>query len=481
LFLPTILVATFMSQFDFFVVNVAAPSIRSELHASAAGLQLIVAAYAFGYAGALVLGGRLGDLFGYRRLFTAGMTGFTAASVSCAASGSTAVLVASRLGQGLAAAMMLPQVLALISVNYGVNRRSRAMAWFGVAGGAGAIAGQLLGGFLVTAAAGGHGWRAIFWINLPVGAIGLAAAFAVIDAPRTETPRATSRVSLDVVGAIGIAVTMAAILVPLTFGPSLRWPWWIWLCLAGGALVGLLAARWERRPAGEWQPLFAPALLRIRSFALGLVSNSAFMAFFASYMFALALFLQNGLGLDPLGAGLVFAPAATAFSVSALVAPAAVRRWRGLAIASGAAIAAVGLCALAVLCAVQRVDLWIVVVVIALISLGNGIILPSLVDSALVDARPDQAGAAAGAISMAQQFASAAGVAGVGGVYLAAAGSTRHGAIEGMSWAAGVCVLLVLAVGVTAVVTGRPTRASRDRAASAGGPVRADHSDSVKV
>src|SRR4051794_12936999 len=174
--LTVLLTATFMAQFDFFVVNVAAPSVRADLHASESGLELVVGGYAFAYAAALVLGGRLGDLFGHRRIFVCGMLGFTVTSALCGVAVDPAQLVAARLAQGLTAAMMLPQVLAVISASSDVTARPRAMAWYGVAAGAGSIAGQVFGGLLVTADVAGLGWRLIFLVNVPIGAVGAAAA-----------------------------------------------------------------------------------------------------------------------------------------------------------------------------------------------------------------------------------------------------------------------------------------------------------------
>src|SRR4051812_27617987 len=157
--LPVILSATFMALFDFFVVNVAAPSLRSDLHAGEAALELVVGGYAFSYASGLVTGGRLGDLFGYRRMFLIGVAGFTIASGLCGLAQSPGQLIAARLLQGFTAAAMVPQVLALITSVFPAAERPRAVAWFGVAIGAGSVAGQVLGGLLLDADLFGLGWR----------------------------------------------------------------------------------------------------------------------------------------------------------------------------------------------------------------------------------------------------------------------------------------------------------------------------------
>lgn len=440
-----VLTATFMAQFDFFVVNVAAPSLRHTLHTGDVGLELIVGGYAFTYASGLVLGGRLGDMFGHRRMFILGMAGFTVASVLCAVSGNSAELVAARLGQGLAAAMLLPQVLAIIAATFEPVARTSAMAWYGVAGGAGAIAGQVLGGLLIDVDANGFGWRLIFWANVPIGVLGVIAAATLL--PQAPATSRASRSSLDPLGALGLAMSIGLLLVPLVLGRTTGWPWWAWICLASAVPCGAATVAWERALLRRGrQPVLDLALLSVRSFRRGLLANSLFMAFFASYMFALALLLQSAMGLDPLQAGLAFAPAALTFSASALAAPALIRHWR-FTMPGASLLTAAGLVVLGALVASDgtSVPKAVVIALAAVISLGNGVLLPSLVGAALIDIAGPSAGAAAGAVNTAQQFASAVGVAGIGTVYFAA--STRAAPAHGMVWVATVCALLVLAVG----------------------------------
>jgi MFS family permease len=189
--LVVLLSAWFMAQFDFFVVNVAAPSLQRELGAGPAALQLIVGGYIFAYAGGMITGGRLGDLYGYRRLFVGGMIAFTIASLLCGIAAHPAQLVVARLVQGCTAAIMVPQVLAVITSVFPPETRPRALGWYGAAGGLGSIAGQVLGGLLVTADLFGLGWRIIFLINLPVGAV--AAVLAVRLLPRSPREAGSAR------------------------------------------------------------------------------------------------------------------------------------------------------------------------------------------------------------------------------------------------------------------------------------------------
>lgn len=165
LMLVVLLSATFMGQFDFFVVNVAAPSLQRDLHAGAGALELIVGGYAFAYASAMITAGRLGDLFGHRRLFVVGTSGFALTSLLCALAQNTEQLVAARLAQGLTGALMIPQVLALITATSPPKSRASAFGWYSAAAGLGSIAGQVLGGLLIQADVAGLAWRTIFLVT----------------------------------------------------------------------------------------------------------------------------------------------------------------------------------------------------------------------------------------------------------------------------------------------------------------------------
>jgi len=187
--LPVILIAMFMAGFDIWAVNVAAPSLQHDLHVSDAALQLIVGGYAFMYASGMVTGGRLGDLFGYKRLFLIGVVTFALASLACGVAPSAGVLVAFRLVQGLTGAVMVPQVVALITATFPARERSKALGFYGATMGLGFVSGQILGGGLIQANIFGLGWRAIFLVNVPVGVIALIVAAVVV-------PRALSTVSM---------------------------------------------------------------------------------------------------------------------------------------------------------------------------------------------------------------------------------------------------------------------------------------------
>lgn len=437
LMLAVLLSAWFMAQFDFFVVNVAAPAIERELHAGPAALELIVGGYAFAYAAGMITGGRLGDQYGPRRLFVIGMLAFTLASLFCGLAATSAQLVAARLLQGLAGALMVPQVLAVITATIPAEARPRALGWYGAAGGLGSIAGQVLGGLLLHVDVLGLGWRIIFLVNVPVGVV--AAVLALRLLPRTP-PR--GRAGLDPLGAAGIALTLALLLVPMALGRTEGWPPWTWVCLAAALPVGALTLLWQRRLAATGgQPVLDLTLFRVPSYVAGIAAITAFMAYFASFMFTLTLLLQGGLGLNALQAGLTFAPMGVLFSATALLSSRLVARYGMRVLLVGGAITITGLLLLAA--TGERGMPW-PLPALALVGLGNGLTLPQLIHAALVDVRPERAGIGSGILTTAQQFAGAAGVAVVGSVFFAVASSRGYG--PAMEAAALIDIALILIV-----------------------------------
>ncbi|WP_223198688.1 MFS transporter [Solihabitans fulvus] len=421
LMLPVILSASFMAAFDFSVVNVAAPSLQTTLHAGSAALELVVGGYAFTYASGMVTGGKLGDLFGHRTLFLLGMAGFTLASLLCGLAGTPGQLVGARLLQGLTASAMVPQVMALITATFPPGERLRALSWFGVTIGLGSTAGQVLGGLLLDADVLGLGWRAIFLINLPVGLVALT--FAARWLPRG---RAASRPRLDPVGVVGVSGSLALALVPLALGREAGWPAWTWLAMAASvpALVGTLA--WERRIARRGgEPLLDLALFRAGSFRTGLAVNVAFMASFSSLMFTVTLLLQAGLGASPLHAGLTFAPLAVGSALSSILGRGLIARHGRRVMTFGSALTGVGVLGLAVELRVLGADLtppWLLLP-LGLAGIGSGLTLPSVLGVALSGVRPAKAGAASGVLTTTQQFAGATGVAVLGALFFGALGT----------------------------------------------------------
>jgi EmrB/QacA subfamily drug resistance transporter len=450
LMLPVVLIAMFMAGFDIWAVNVAAPSLQRDLHVSDASLQLIVGGYAFMYASGMVTGGRLGDMFGYRRMFMTGVITFALASLLCGLARSPEELVAARLVQGLTGAVMVPQVLALITATFPPAERPKAVSWFGVTMGAGFVSGQILGGGLLAANVLGLGWRAIFLVNVPVGVVALiAAALLVPHAWAQRRPR------LDPLGALGVSASIAAALVPLTLGRSEGWPAWTWLSLSVSLPLLALTVAWERRLARRGgEPLLDLPLFADRVFSAGLAVNFGLVFFFGSFMFVLTLLLQAGLGQEPFHAGIEALPLAATFTAMSILGPRLAARLGSRSITLGAALASLGTLALVGTGMRYGFHLtgWDLAPATALIGLGQGIALPSLIGSVLVHVNPERAGAAAGILTTTQQFGVASGVAVIGAVFFGGLGATpvRASFVSAMELAMTIdAVLLAAAAAVT--------------------------------
>jgi EmrB/QacA subfamily drug resistance transporter len=463
--LPVVLTAMFMAGFDIWAVNVAAPSLQRDLHVSDAALQLIVGGYAFMYASGMVTGGRLGDLFGYRRMFMIGVVSFAAASLLCGLAQSPGELVTARLAQGLTGAAMVPQVLALITATFPVAERSRALAWFGVTMGLGFVSGQILGGGLIEANIFGLGWRAIFLVNVPVGVIALVAAALVV--PHAWAQR---RPRLDPLGALGVSASIALALVPLTLGRDEGWPPWTWASLAACLPMLGLTLLWERRLARRsGEPLLDLPLFRDRTFSAGLAVNFGLVFFFGSFMFVLTLLLQAGLGQPPLHAGIEALPMAATFTLMSILSPRFSARLGSRSITLGAAITTLGAIALALTGAHYGAHLtgWDLAPATAAIGLGQGIALPSLIGAVLTHVRPERSGAAAGILTTTQQFGAASGIAVIGAIFYGVLGAapSRGTFVSGMVVAMTVNAALV--AGAAAVTLLLPRRAAVRREAPA--------------
>lgn len=447
--LPVVLAATFLYGFDFNVVNVALPSLHTDLRAGPVALELVTGGYAFAYATGLVIGGRLGDLAGHRRMFLLGMSAFTSTSVLCGLAQSPGQLVAARLLQGLAAALMVPQVLALITRVFPAAERGGALAWFGVTGALSSVAGQALGGLLLDADVAGLRWRAIFLVNLPVGLAILACAWRMLPATRSA-----SRPTLDILGAVGVSGAIALALVPAVVGRDVQGKPWVWATLVASAPTLLLTLRHETRLAHRGgTPLLDLSLFGSRAFVAGLAIAVAFMAFFTSSLFTISLLLQTGLGLSPLRAGLSLGPFALMAITTALGGRRLVIRYGApTVIRAGCVLSALGIVPLAATLTIAGAHTGVawLVLELALVGAGNSVILTAYLGAVLSGVRPDQAGIASGTLNTIQQLAGTAGLAIIGDVFFALLGAhpdpARYAhATAGALWL-GLALVILIAV-----------------------------------
>ncbi|HVT68644.1 MAG TPA: MFS transporter, partial [Trebonia sp.] len=241
--LAVVLCGIFVYVLDFFIVNVALPSIQTGLGASPSAIEWVVAGYALTSASLLVTGGRLGDHYGRRKLFSLGIGAFTVTSALCAVAPDAGFLVAARLAQGVAAALMAPNVLSIIGTTYAGAARVKAISAYGMVMGVAAAGGQLLGGLLISADLGGLGWRVLFWLNVPVGVAALVLAPRLVPESRAAAPG-----RLDLRGAALLSAALVAIVLPLLDGRAHSWPAWSWACLAAGPVL-LALFGWYLRAA----------------------------------------------------------------------------------------------------------------------------------------------------------------------------------------------------------------------------------------
>lgn len=409
-----------MDLLDTTIVNVALPAIEKDLGASAAQLEWIVSGYVLSFAVLLITGGRLGDIFGRKRMFLIGVTGFTLASASCAAATTGDMLVISRLVQGAFGAMMIPQVLSIIQVLFAPKERAGVFGALGAISGLAAVAGPLIGGILVTQNAFDLGWRSVFIINLPVGVLLFIAAAITI-----PESRAAKRVGLDIPGVILITATMFLLVYGLIEGRALDWPVGIWFML-GMAPVLLAVFIWHqsRRDSKDGSALVPPSLFHSRGYSAGVLTSFSFSASIGGFFLILVLYLQIGLGFSPIGAALATLP----FSIGALFGS-------GVAVPLGPRLGK----RLILIGALAQIGgyLWIANIVgaqgnalvgpdliapMALAGLGLTLLVVPLTDVSLAQTSIANAGAASGVLGTFQQVGSAIGVAVVGVVFFGIVG-----------------------------------------------------------
>ncbi|HSS68696.1 MAG TPA: MFS transporter [Nocardioidaceae bacterium] len=448
----TLITGAFLPIMSFFVINVALPAIGSDLDASPAALQLVVGSYGIANAALVVVGGRLGDAFGRRRLFLTGIASFTAFSLLCGLAHDVQTLLAFRVGQGASAALMTPQVLATISATLVGESRMRAIGMFGAAGGVAAAAGQIVGGALVSANVFGLDWRAVFLINVPIGAAAFLAAHRAI--PET---RADVRLPIDVWGAGMLATTLLLLLLPLTEGRPLGWPVWTWIVLASAVpVLAVLSVHQRRTERSGRVPLVPPSVLALPAMRIGMLIGIAFFTTFGGFMFTFALATQGEAQMSPLRGGLTLLPMAIAFMIVSFVLPAVQRRWGASVIARGWALQAVGygLMAVMVLRGWPDISPLSLAAPMALAGAGGGLVMMPLFGVVLSQVPPQQAGLGSGILITMQQTCLALGAATIGTLFLT--WSSRAGSQgDGL---AGVCGLIVAVALVSIPISLQLTR-----------------------
>lgn len=421
-----VIASSVMDLLDSTIAQTAAPAIHRDLGGSYASLEWITAAYTLAMSASLLLGSRLGDAFGRRRVLLAGMAGFVVASALCALAPSSTTLIAGRAVQGALAAIMVPQGFGLIREIFGDEGQQKAFGIFGPVMGLAAVAGPLLGGGLVNLDVLGTGWRAIFLVNVPLGLIAIAAGRRYL--PRVAP--AAPGLRLDPASVLLAVAGSVAVVYPLIEGRSLGWPAWSFVVLAGGfvALAGFAALQRHRTAQGR-TPLVEPSILRRRPYVAGLAVVVGFIGAMGGMMIALNVMFQVGLGFSPLACGVATVAIPLAAVGGSITSSALLARIGRGTMQIGIAVMAVGLVVVDLVLRSSGGDLsaWDLAAPLALTGFGMGMVFVPMFDVILAGVEPHLVGSASGLLESIQQLAMSVGIAAVGTVLFDSLG-TAHGA-----------------------------------------------------
>jgi len=416
-----VLAAMIMNLLDATVVNVAAPAIRAELGGSYATLQWIAAGYTLALAVGLLTGGRLGDMYGRKRMMIAGVVGFLATSVACAVAWSPASLVGARVLQGLCAAVMIPQAFGLVRDLFPPREIGKAFAAFGPVIGGSTILGPVVAGLLVDADLFGSGWRMIFLINVPLGLFALLAGVRALPAvaPAARDTR------LDLTGAVLAGVGMFLLVYPLVQGREQGWPAWTLAMLAGSAVVlaGFAVHQLRRRRAGL-VPLVELSVFARRSYTSGVLFVVVFFGAVVGFSLAVGLFLQLGLGYSPMRASLTMAAWAVGAFLGSGFAVAMMAKLGRTILHLGLALMGAGILGVYLVFQATGTEIgtWHLVTPLVIFGFGMGMIFVPLFDIIMGEVEDHEVGSAAGALESIQQLGASLGVAVLGTVFFGVVG-----------------------------------------------------------
>jgi EmrB/QacA subfamily drug resistance transporter len=404
--LAIVLIAEIMDLLDSTVITIAAPTVRDSLGGSTSTMQWWAAGYTLAFGVFMIVGGRLGDVFGRRRVFVVGITGFTLASAACALAPSPDLLIATRVLQGGFGALLIPQGLGVIKNVFPPREMGGAFAAFGPVMGMAAIAGPILAGWLVSADLLGTGWRMIFLMNVPLGVAGLVGALRFM--PESKAP---TRIKLDPLGVVLISAASLCLIYPLVQGRELGWPVWTFGLMAAGIALLAVFAGVERRSGDH--ALIAPSLLRNRAFTSGLVVGIAFFAAFAGLLMVVSLFLQIGLHYSPVHAGLTLVPMSAGVAITAGASYALMPRFGRGVLQAGLLIVAVSLLGLALTVSHDGAALtsWELLPAMFVFGLGMGFVFGPLFNVILAGVDEHEVGSASGTLNAVQQLGNSIGIA----------------------------------------------------------------------
>ncbi len=415
-----------MDLLDSTIVNIAIPSIQGNLGATYSAIQWLVAGYSLTFALLLITGGRMGDVFGYKKVFMFGIGGFTIASLLAGLAPNIEFLVGARLLQGSMAALMVPQVMSLMQVMYKPKERAGVMGLFGMLGGLSASLGPIIGGLLIKANLFGWDWRPIFLINLPVGIFAILAGLKYLPNGKSVHP-----LHIDIKGTLLIVLALSLLVFPLIEGRDMDWPMWTIVMLATSipalAFFGWYEVRKDRR---DQSALIVPALFKVKTFASGLLLNIMVESIMIGYFLTITLVLQVGLGYTPIKAALTGIPTAVGMTIGfAVLGQKLIAQFGRNVIGMGAAVFAAGLIYATWVVTNFGVDAnpWEFLPGLLILGIGLSLIMIPIFSAALQDVDPGHAGSASGILNAVQQVGAAIGVAVIGVIFF---GQLDHGAMQ---------------------------------------------------
>jgi EmrB/QacA subfamily drug resistance transporter len=434
----TVVTAAVMDLLDSTIAQVAAPTIRRELGGSYAVIEWVTAAYALAMAVGLLTGGRLGDIFGRRRMLLTGMAGFVLASAACAAAQNATELIGARAVQGLLGAIMLPQVFGLIRDMFEAHEMGKAFGVYGPVMGLSAMLGPIASGGLISLNLFGSGWRAIFAVNVPVGLAALALGARALPAAGAPAPGdgiaqgsgpgRVRRGRLDLLGALLAGLGMFGLVFPLAQGHSLGWPAWSFAMMAGGvlALAGFGWYQVRRQRAGR-DPLVEPSVFRNRPYRAGIVFSVVFTGSLGGIVMIFNVFLQNGLGFSPWHSAVTTAPWAAGAFVGSAVGGIAMARLGRRVLHAGLIVEAAGLLGIyaALRGAGPQISTVALLAPMIVGGIGMGMVFVPLFDIVMAGVRPREMGSASGVLQTVNSLGMSLGIAGIGAIFFALIGG--HG------------------------------------------------------
>ncbi|MDH2325415.1 MFS transporter [Cereibacter sp. SYSU M97828] len=410
-----LLLANFMNLIDVTIVNVALPSMERGLGATSSEIEWVSAIYVLCFALGLLPFGRLGDIVGRKRMFLAGCGLFTLGSALCGLAPDIDTLIAARAFQGIGAAVMTPQVLAIAQVIFPPEERSSAFSLFGVTASLASVSGPLIGGALIFANVWDLGWRPIFLVNVPIGILAIAAGMRLIP-PTPSNPA----LRMDFAGVAIFGAAIILMVFPLIEGRVYGWPWWIFALMAGSVLSGALFVWWQhRRAAGGRTQLLPVTLIGNRTYALGVFVTMMLFSGIPGLFLILAIFFQSGFGLTPLESGLATMPFPCGVLLASFISGRLGSRFLRARLSAGAGLLAVGMAFLhfTISRTVAPLDHWDFVPPLLVCGTGMGLTVASLFQTILAGVPPQDAGSGSGALQAFQQVGAALGIALVGQIF----------------------------------------------------------------